>query len=68
MTLLDTLDQIERRLDKGDLDRLDRRLMLRKLLTELQRESFDAGHHHGMRDVLDAKNADNLAAMAAGDG
>lgn len=68
MTLLDTMEQIERKLDKGDLDPLNRRLMLRKFLTELQREAFDAGHHEGMRDANDAQFAAERAAKAAAGG
>jgi hypothetical protein len=62
--LRDVIDQIERKLDKGDLDPLNRRLMLRDFLGALQRESFEEGRTEGMCDAHDAENAEKRLAAA----
>ena len=55
--LRDTIDVLERRLDKGDLDFLNRRLLLRQMLETAATEARAEGYHEGMRDAQDAQRA-----------
>ena len=55
--LRDTIDVLERRLDKGDLDFLNRRLLLRQMFETAAAEAREDGYHEGMRDAQDAYRA-----------
>ena len=72
--LRDTIDVLERRLDKGDLDFLNRRLLLRQMLETAAAEARAEGYHEGMRDAQDAYRAreqemlDGIAAHNAAGG
>ena len=55
--LRDTIDVLERRLDKGDLDFLNRRLLLRQMFETAAADARAEGYHEGMRDAQDAHRA-----------
>lgn len=55
--LRDTIDALERRLDKGDLNFLNRRLLLRQMLETTTAEARAEGYHEGMCDAQDAQRA-----------
>jgi hypothetical protein len=61
----DQIEQLERKLDKGDLDFLNRRLLLRQVLEVVAREAFENGRYEGMRDIRDARNAEEEKMLAS---
>ena len=63
--LRDTIDQLERKLDKEGSKPLDRRLLLRQCLEEVRAEAWKEGHHEGMMDALDAQRAQERASEAS---
>lgn len=59
------IEQLEYRLDKGDLSFLDRRLLLRKAFEAVCEDAYREGRTEGMADVHAAQHAEREAERLA---